>query len=342
MSIEKKAFGVLAGGEDVSLFVLRARDISITLTDYGATLVSILLPDGRGGRDDILLGSSTLAGCAAKHPFFGVTVGRYANRIGGSRFALGGKEYSLAANDGANHLHGGLKGFNTFLWTAEASDGPRGPSVKFTRISPAGEEGYPGRLSVSVVFTLRPEGSVSIAYEASTSAETVVCLTNHAYFNLRGEGTGTILDHVLRLDASRYLPVGPDLIPSGGPASVDGGPFDFRKPKRIGQDLAAAGGYDHCFIIDRKGPGLADYAEVIEPATGRRMTSATTLPGVQLYSGNFLAGFPGKRGSAYEKHAGFCLETELYPDSPNKPDFPSSVLRPGETWAHETEYRFFQ
>ena len=342
MSIAKRNFGVLASGEEASLFVLECRDIAITLTDYGATLVSILLPDGRGGRDDILLGSSTLAGCAAKHPFFGVTVGRYANRIGASRFVLGAKEYRLAANDGENHLHGGLKGFNTFVWKAEASEGTRGPAVKFSRTSPDGEEGYPGELSVSVVFTLRPEGAISIAYEARTNAQTVVCLTNHAYFNLRGEGTGSILDHILRLDASRYLPVGANLIPSGGPIAVEGGPFDFRKPKPIGRDIAAAGGYDHCFVIDREGPGLAEFGEAREPVTGRRMTAATTLPGVQLYSGNSLAGFPGKRGSTYEKHSGFCLETELYPDSPNRSDFPSSVLRPGETWAHSTEYRFFQ
>jgi aldose 1-epimerase len=342
MSIDKKCFGLLASGEEASLFILKAGDIVATLSDYGATLVSVLLPDGRGGRDDVLLGCSTLDGYTRKHPFFGVTVGRFANRIGGSRFSLGGKEFPLAANDGSNHLHGGRRGFNTYIWKAEPSDGSKGASVRFSRTSPDGEEGYPGTLQVSVTFLLSADGSLSIAYDARTSAETVVNLTNHAYFNLRGEGEGTILDHELTLACSRYLPVDSGLIPIGDPAPVEGGPFDFRKPKKIGRDIVASGGYDHCFVLDRTGSSLVDYAEVREPISGRRMTSATTLPAVQLYSGNFLSGFEGKRGSTYGKHSGFCLETELYPDSPNKPSYPSSRLLPGQAWSHETVYRFFQ
>jgi aldose 1-epimerase len=341
MSIERKSFGLLASGEECFLYILRADDITVTLSDYGATLVSILLPSGRGASDDILLGSSTLSGYAAKHPFFGVTVGRYANRIAGSRFSLGSKDYTLAANDGVNHLHGGLKGFNTYVWQGEGSEGPSGPAVRFSRISPDGEEGYPGILTVGVTFTLRKGGALSIEYEARASAETVVNLTNHAYFNLRGEGTGPILDHELALACSTYLPVGPGLIPTGEFAPVAGGPFDFRKAKRIGQDIGAAGGYDHCFVLDRKTPGLFDFAEVREPVTGRRMTASTTLPGVQLYSGNFLSSVQGKRGSVYEKHGGFCLETQLYPDSPNRPSYPSPRLSPGGLWAHETVYRFY-
>jgi aldose 1-epimerase len=341
MSIERKPFGLLASGEECSLFILKSDDIAVTLSDYGATLVSILLPDGRGGRDDVLLGASTLSGYAAKHPFFGVTVGRYANRIAKGRFTLGGKTYALAVNDGQNHLHGGLKGFNTFVWKAEASEGNSGAVVKFTRTSPDGEEGYPGSLTVDVSFTLGRGGALSISYAARTDAETVVNLTNHAYFNLKGEGKGTILDHELSLACSSYLPVDPGLIPMGEAVPVDGGPFDFRKAKPIGRDIEAAGGYDHCFVIDRKAPGLADFAEIREPATGRRMTAATTLPGVQLYSGNFLSAVAGKRGSVYEKHGGFCLETELYPDSPNRPSFPSARLAPGEAWTHETLYRFY-
>jgi aldose 1-epimerase len=340
MAIEKKHFGLLSNGEEASLYILKAGELVVTLTDYGATLVSILMPDGRGGKDDILLGCSTLGGYAAKHPYFGVTVGRYANRIGGSRFSLGGKLYRLAANDGENHLHGGLKGFNSFVWKAEPSDDARGPSLRFSRTSPDGEEGYPGDLEVSVCFSLRADGSLSISYQARTSAETVVNLTNHAYFNLRGEGRGTVLDHELSLSCSKYLPVGAGLIPEGDPAPVAGGPFDFRTAKRIGRDIAAAGGYDHCFVLDRQGPGLVDFAELREPVSGRRMTAATSLPGVQLYSGNFLSGFAGKRGSSYEKHGGFCLETQLFPDSPNKPSYPSARLLPGEVWAHETVYRF--
>ncbi len=340
MSIERKPFGMLASGEECSLFVLKSDDIVVSLTDYGATLVSILLSDGRGGRDDILLGCSTLSGYTLKHPFFGATVGRYANRISGSRFPIGGKEYELAANDGANHLHGGLKGFNTYVWKPEASEGASGTALRFTRTSPEGEEGYPGTLEAQVTFTLSG-GGLSIAYEARTSAETVVNLTNHAYFNLRGEGTGSILDHELALACSTYLPVGPSLIPTGEPVSVAGGAFDFRKAKRIGRDIEAAGGYDHCFVLDRKALGLVEFAQVKEPKTGRRMTASTTLPGVQLYTGNSLYEVPGKRGSVYEKHGGFCLETQLFPDSPNKPSYPSSRLLPGELWAHETVYRFY-
>jgi aldose 1-epimerase len=340
MSIEKKGFGLLASGEETSLFILEAGEFRTTLTDYGATLVSFFMPDGRGGRDDVLLGCSTLAGYTGKHPFFGVTVGRYANRIAKGRFSLAGTEYSLYANDGANHLHGGHKGFNTYVWKAEASESARGPAVKFSRTSPDGEEGYPGRLEVSVVFALSKDGALSIAYEARSEALTVVNLTNHAYFNLRREGYGPILDHELSLACSRYLPVDSTLIPTGEIAPVAGGPFDFLAAKKIGKDIALAGGYDHCFVLDRSGPGLVEFAAVREPATGRRMTAATTLPGVQLYTGNFLSGVVGKTGSSYEKHGGFCLETQLFPDSPNRPAFPSALLAPGQVWAHETVYRF--
>jgi aldose 1-epimerase len=340
MSIERKTFGLLANGEEAQLFILKAGEFTATLTDYGAALVSILLPAGKGAFDDILLGCSTLSGYTAKHPFYGVTAGRFANRIAAGRFSLSGKEYSLATNDGANHLHGGAKGFNTYVWRSESSEGPKGAGVKFSRTSPDGEEGYPGTLEASVSFTLSADGALSIAYDARTDAETVVNLTNHAYFNLKGEGKGLILDHKLELACSHYLPVDAGLIPKGDPIPVAGGPFDFRKAKMIGQDIAAAGGYDHCFVLDRKGPGLVEFADLSEPLSGRRMKASTTLPGVQLYSGNFLAGSAGKRGSVYEKHGGFCLETELFPDSPNKPGYPSSRLLPGQVWAHETVYRF--
>jgi aldose 1-epimerase len=341
MSIEKKSFGLLASGEETSLYILKAGEIIVTLTDYGATLVSILLPDGRGGKDDILLGCSTLSGYTGNHPFFGATVGRYANRIGGSQFFLGGKQYALAANNGINHLHGGRKGFNTYVWRAEASESDTGPSLRFSRTSPDGEEGYPGTLDAAVTFALGSDGALSISYEARTSAETIVNLTNHSYFNLKGEGTGSILDHELSLACSKYIPVNTELIPMGEPISVAGGPFDFRTAKKIGKDIVAAGGYDHCFVLDRVGPGLVYFADVREPVTGRRMTAATSLPGVQLYTGNFLSAFPGKRGSLYEKHGGFCLETQLYPDSPNRPSYPTSQLLPGQVWAHATIYRFY-
>jgi aldose 1-epimerase len=340
MSIEKKRFGVLASGEDAFLYVLKAGDIAVTISDYGAAIVSILLPAGKGRTDDVSLGLSTLAGYASKHPYFGVTVGRHANRIAGARFSLSGKEYRLEANDGANNLHGGPKGFESFVWKSEAFKKRGDPAVRLSRTSPDGEEGFPGDLDVAVVFSLGREGSLCISYEARTSAETVVNLTNHAYFNLKGEGRGTILDHKLRMACSKYLPVNQELIPTGAIADVADGPFDFRTAKPIGRDIEAAGGYDHCFVLDRQGDSMAECAEVLEPGTGRRMTVATTLPGVQLYTGNFLAGSPGKRGGTYVKHGGFCLETELFPDSPHRPEFPSARLSPGEVWAHETVYRF--
>lgn len=337
MSVEKKSFGLLASGEEAHLFIIKNGDIAVTLSDYGATLVSILLPDGRGGSDDVLLGCSTLGGYTGKQPFFGATVGRYANRIGGARFKLGGKDYQLAKNDGANHLHGGTKGFNTYVWKAEPS---LGSSVRFSRKSPDGEEGYPGKLDVSVTFKLGSDGALSIAYEAKTDADTIVNLTNHAYFNLKGEGRGTILDHELSIAASKYLRVDSGLIPTGDPVPVEGTAFDFRKPKLVGRDIEAAGGYDHNFCLDRGGPGLFEFAELRESSTGRRMVASTTLPGVQLYTGNFLDGAVGKRGSVYAKYSGLCLETQLFPDTPNKPSYPSALLKAGQTWTHETVYRF--
>lgn len=340
MSIAKKSFGLLASGEEAHLFILKEGEITVTLTDYGATLVSILLPDGSGGSDDVLLGCSTLAGYTGKHPFFGVTVGRYANRIGKARFSLNGKDYQLAKNDGENHLHGGTKGFNTYMWKAETSRTRGGSAVRFSRTSPDGEEGYPGKLETSVTFTLSKEGSLSLAYEATTNAETIVNLTNHAYFNLKGEGRGTILDHELSINAQSYLTVDAGLIPTGNPVSVTGTPFDFRKAKLIGRDIEAAGGYDHNFCVDRSGPGLVDIAEVLEPRSGRRMVVATTLPGVQLYTGNGLSGTIGKRNSIYGKHSGLCLETQLFPDTPNKSNYPSARLLPGQLWSHETVYSF--
>ncbi len=341
MSIQRVSYGNLSTGEEVALFVLRAGDFAATFSDYGATFLSMLLPDGRGGVVDILLGSSTLAGLVAPHPYFGATVGRFANRIGKARFALSGADYELAANDGANHLHGGLKGFDKYIWKVEASEMGGSPALCFRRTSPSGEEGYPGRLEVEALYKLDAEGRLESRFEARSDADTIVNLTNHAYFNLRGEGNGDILGHELKLSASRYIPVSSDMLPLGGIAGVAGTPFDFRKQKRIGADLAAAGGFDHCFVIDREGEGLVEFAELREPASGRRMTMATTMPGVQFYTGNFLSGNPGKRGSTYGKHAGLCLETELFPDAPNQSAFPSPVLRSGELWAHSTVYRFF-
>ncbi len=334
--------GVMTDGSEPRLFILDNGSMRIGVSEYGAIITSAIVPDSKSGELDLLLGSSTLAGLAARHPYMGSTVGRYANRIGAARFALDGVEYKLAANNGVNHLHGGLKGFDRRLWKAEPGSSGGNPSVSMSLVSLDGDQGYPGRLDVSVTFTLHTDNTLSMAYEATTSAPTPVNLTNHAYFNLRGEGDSTILGHEIQLEASKYIKVGENLIPvSGDPVAVEGTPFDFRVAKPIGRDIAAAGGYDHCYVIegsDGKVPRRA--ARVLEPESGRTLEVYTTMPGVQFYSGNFIADVRGKRGSIYDKHSGFCLEPEYYPDSPNRPDFPSSILRPGTAYRHVIEYRF--
>jgi aldose 1-epimerase len=341
MSIKRLPYGILSTGEEAALFVLHAGDFTATFSDYGATFLSMLLPDGKGGQIDILLGTSTFSGLTSPSPYFGATVGRFANRIGGAQFTLSGTRYELAANNGANHLHGGIKGFDKYIWSSEAAEIDGAPAIRFKRTSPAGEEGYPGRLDIEALYKLNADGKLESRFEARSDAETIVNITNHAYFNLKGEGRGDILDHELTLSASHYIPVRSDMIPLGGIAPVAGTAFDFRKPKRIGADIDAAGGFDHCFVIDRDGEGLKEFAELREPRSGRRMTMATTMPGVQFYTGNFLSENAGKRGSVYNKHSGMCLETELFPDAPNQSSFPSAVLRPGALWAHSTVYRFF-
>jgi len=302
----------------------------------------VLVPTANGSELDVVLGSSTLAGYAARHPYFGATVGRFANRIGDARFSLDGVEYPLAANNGKNHLHGGLKGFDRRCWKAEAARDHGNPAVRMTITSPDADQGYPGRLDVVATFCLRSDNTLAIRYEATTDAPTPVSITNHSYFNLRGEGDGTVLEHQLELGASHYVSVGESLIPvAGAPLAVGGTPFDFRQRKAIGRDIVAAGGYDHCYVIDGwDGSRLIKAASVVEPASGRTLDMYTDMPGVQFYSGNFISDVRGKRGSIYDKHAGFCLEAEYFPDSPNRPDFPSCILRPGSSYRHAIEYRF--
>jgi len=341
-TIRTLAFGVMSDGSEPRLFILDNGSMRVGVSEYGAIITSAIVPARDGTGLDMLLGSSTLAGFAARHPYMGSTVGRFANRIGAARFALDGKEYTLAANNGANSLHGGLKGFDRRCWKAEAGSDAGEPAVRMELLSPDGDQGYPGRLEVVATFMLRADNTLAIRYEARTDAATPVNLTNHAYFNLRGEGNGSILDHELELYSSSYVRVGENLIPvPGAPAPVDGTPFDFRKRKPIGRDIAAAGGYDHCYVVDGwDGKTLRKAARVVEPESGRTLETFTDMPGVQFYSGNFISDVRGKRGSIYDKHAGFCLEAEYYPDSPNRPDFPSCVLRPGSVYRHAIEYRF--
>lgn len=340
-ALQKKAFGTLSDGREASLFILSAGKFAAVFTDWGATWTSLIAPDRRGRPDDILLGFSTLSGYTSKHPFFGSTVGRFANRIGSARFLMDGSEYRLWANNNQNHLHGGRRGFDKYLWNAEMSSVGGDPAVQFSRLSPDGEEGYPGNLSVSVTVSLSREGALSLRYCASSDAKTPINLTNHAYFNLAGEGRGSILTHTLRMRANTYLLVDSAFIPTGEIAAADHDAFDFSQTKALGRDIAeAGGGYDFCYIIDRDSPALEPFATVNDPQSGRSMTVATTLPAVQLYTGNNLTGIPGKSGSIYDKYAGLCLETQMYPDSPNKPQFPSPFIVPGEVWDHTTVYTF--
>jgi aldose 1-epimerase len=331
-------FGILADGTEPKLFILDNGTMRVAISDYGAIITSVLVPGGGGEFVDVVLGPSTLSGYASRHPYFGATVGRFANRIADGRFNLQGKEYNLAVNNGKNHLHGGLKGFDRRLWVAEPFTEKGSACVQMVLRSIDGDEGYPGNLDVKAIFMLDQGNNLAIRYKASSDAFTPVNLTNHSYFNLRGEGTGSILDHELELNASYYLAVNEGLIPEGVPRSVSGTPFDFRKSKPIRNDISEAGGYDHCFLVDGTGMRLA--AKARDPVTGRTLQLQTTMPGVQFYSGNFLAGFLGKRGSVYEKHAGFCLEAEYYPDSPNRPDFPSCILEPGQEYNHQIDYLF--
>lgn len=338
MAIGRLDFGVLETGETASLFLLEYGPLRASFSDYGASIVSLRLPPVRGLGEEILLGLSSLAAYAGPHPYYGSTVGRVAGRIGGAAFSLGGRRYELAANDGRNHLHGGLRGFERRLWRAEAFEEGGEPRLRFERRSTDGEEGYPGNLDVLVEFGLSAAQELRIRYEAGSDAPTLVNLTNHAYFNLRGPEGGDVLGHELRLAASRYLEADAELLPTGSILPVEGGPFDLRRSRPLRE--GPPGGYDHYFILDREGPGLFEALELREGESGRSLRLSSSCPGIQLYTGNFLAGELGRHGRRYSRHAGLCLEAQAYPDAPNRPDFPSIELRPGDVYAEETRYRF--
>jgi len=342
--VSKAAFGTLSG-QPVDIFTLRnANGIEVKATNYGAIITSIVTPDKAGKRGDITLGFDTFDEYLKNTPFFGALVGRYGNRIAKGTFTLDGKPYTLAVNNGPNHLHGGLKGFDKVLWKGEPVSGKT--SVRFTRRSPDGEEGYPGNLDVRVTYTLTDDNELVIDYHATTDKATPVNLTQHTYFNLAGEGD--ILGHQLMIDADRYTPVDETLIPTGRLAAVAGTPFDFRKPTPIGAridqndpQLKNGGGYDHNFVLNSKGPGRRLAARVVDPKSGRTLEVSTSQPGVQFYSGNFLDGtVKGKGGRAYQRRTGFCLETQHFPDSPNQPSFPTTILKPGQEYSTQTAFKF--
>lgn len=343
MSIEKTHYGAMPDGTVVHQFTLtNAHGLRATLITYGATLTKVEVPDRHGKLDVITLYLDSLEQYLAGHPYFGSTVGRYANRIGRGRFVLDGVEYKLATNNGPNHLHGGVQGFDKHVWHAEAVEGDQFVGVKFSRTSADGEEGYPGTLQVQVVYSLTNENELRMEYTAATDKPTVVNLTNHAYWNLAGAGSGSVLDHQLMLNADGYLPVDEGLIPTGQLAPVEGTPMDFRRPHTIGERIdQVPGGYDHCYVLVEKPAGeLTLAARVREPNSGRVMEICTTQPAIQLYTGNFLDGSLTVAGRPCKKHDAFCLETEHYPDSPNRPKFPSTVLRPGQTYHQLTVHKF--
>jgi len=334
-------FGTTPDGDKVQLFTLtNAQGTVAKVTNYGAILVSLEVPGHDGQKANIVLGYDTLADYVADPSSFGATVGRYGNRIARGKFTIDGQEYQLATNNGPNHLHGGNVGFNKRIWKAEPSQD--GTSVKFTYVSPDGEENYPGELTVNVTYTLNDDNELRIDYQATTTKTTHVNLTHHSYFNLAGHASGDVLEQVLQLNCDKFLPVDATLIPTGELKPVAGTPMDFTSPKPIGQDIAKeAGLYDHCYVIKDGGQGAMKLAaRATDPKSGRTMEIYTTEPGIQLYTANHLDGVKGTDGATYNKHQAFCLETQHYPDSPNQPSFPSTLLKPGETYRTTTVHKF--
>ena len=345
--IEQQVFGEMPDGRNVKIYTLiNDHGLEARIMSYGGTLVSLRAPDRNGVHADVVLGFDEFPPYLAQHPYFGSLIGRYANRIAAASFTIDGKTYRLSANEGLNHLHGGRIGFDKVLWDAEPVKSSAGAQLVLRHFSRAGEEGYPGNLSVGVTYTLTAQNELRLDYSARTDQPTMINLTHHSYFNLAG--AGTIHDHLLRLTAERYLPVDPELIPLGEQRSVRNTSFDFTGARSIGSGLSAddaqlqlAGGYDHCWVLTQQDGTCALAADLYEPVSGRALTVFTTQPGIQVYSGNFLDGsILGKQGARYQRYSGLCLESQHLPDSPNQPTFPVTVLRPGENYRERTIYRF--
>lgn len=336
-----------AGFSSIKEYTLKNRNgMEVKITNYGATITSIKVPDRTGSFADVALGYTSAEGYinAVDRPYFGAVVGRYGNRIAKGKFTLDGKEYTLATNNDENHLHGGNMGFDKVVWNAETMDN----SVKLTYLAKNGEEGYPGNLKITVVYTLTADNEIVMDYTATTDKATPVNLTNHTYFNLAGEGNGTINGHQLQINAAKFTPVDVGLIPTGELRDVTGTPFDFRQAKAIGRDLEAGDqqlkfglGYDHNWVLDRKRAGMEPAAVLYEPKSGRMLEVLTTEPAIQFYGGNFLDGrLIGKSGKPYAHRSGLCLETQHSPDSPNRPEWPTTILRPGKEYKTTTIYKF--
>lgn len=344
--IEKRAFGKTPDGTAVDLYTLtNDKGVEAKITNYGGVLVSMKVPDRRGKLADVVLGYDTFDEYLQDRAHFGSIVGRFANRIAGGKLSIAGVQYDLVKNNGENHLHGGTKGFDRVVWQAKEIGGKDSPALQLTYMSKDGEENYPGNMSVTVVYTLTDSNELKIDYAATTDKETVVNLTNHTYFNLAG--AGGILNHEMMINADYFTPADKTQIPTGEIRSVKGTPFDFTQPMRIGariddgyEQIVLGKGYDHNFVINRKDNALTLAARVYEPTSGRVLEVSTTEPGVQFYTGNFLAGAKGKGGRAYERRHGFCLETQHFPDSPNKPNFPTTTLKPGGRYTQTTVFKF--
>ncbi|HET9703979.1 MAG TPA: aldose epimerase family protein [Vicinamibacterales bacterium] len=344
-TITRAPFGTAADGTPVDVLTLKnANGLEVQATTYGGIITSLKTPDRRGTIGDIVLGFDSIDGYLKGHPYFGAIIGRYGNRIANGRFAIDGRAYTLATNNGPNHLHGGDRGFDKHVWQATPLKGRN--AVMFSRTSPDGEEGYPGTLTVEVTYALADNNELIVEYLAKTDQPTHVNLTQHSYFNL--SGSGDILGHELTIDADRYTPVNAALIPTGELAAVDGTPFDFRKPTAIGArindahpQIANGKGYDHNWVLNGTAGQMRMVARVFEPKSGRTLEVSTTEPGLQFYAGNFLDGsLTGKGGQAYAQRSGFCLETQHYPDTPNQPNFPTSLLKPGEEYRTATVFKF--
>jgi len=347
--ITKQAWGALPSGERIDLYTLRnPAGVEVAITNYGGRIVTLRTPDRDGNLEDIVLGFDRLEEYLRDNPFFGALVGRYANRIANGEFALNGKTYKLARNNGENSLHGGLRGFDKVAWDAREVSDADAPGLELKYGSRDGEEGFPGNLSVTVLYTLTENNELKIEYGAVTDADTVINLTNHSYFDLSGHAAGNILEHRLTINADTLTPVNANLIPTGELRSVAGTPFDFRQPTAIGEridgrdeQLGYGEGYDHNFVVNRDGKGLALAARVSDPESGRVMEVLTTQPGIQFYTGNHLpTAIKGKEGAIYGVRSGFCLETQHFPDSPNQPKFSSAELKAGERYRETTIFRF--
>lgn len=346
-TITSAVFGTLNDGREVRIFTLTNKaGVEARIINYGGIVVSLKVPDRHGVMGDVVLGFDALDGYLGGHPYFGCLIGRYGNRIAGARFSLNGVTHQLAANDGPNSLHGGIRGFDKVLWAASGKMTAGGPALGLNYVSPDGEEGFPGRLSVTAVYTLTDDNALALDYTAVTDRDTVVNLTHHSYFNLAGRGD--ILGHEVMLEADAFTPVNAALIPTGELRPVQGTPMDFRTPTPVGAridgddpQLKCGGGYDHNWVLRKPAGKLSRAATVYDPVSGRTMEVLTTAPATQFYTGNFLNGtVVGKGGWAYQRRQGLCLEPQHFPDSPNQPRFPSTVLKPGQTYTHTLIYRF--